>query len=198
MKAIFALIVLALSPAAYSQMVLQADAAKLQPQIGRDQAGFNSCGIRAVVLTHRGKTVDTYDFSLMLFSKMYTGMLKAGKYQTSMKDFLAGKTDGPAYIPAPNKIWIAKEAEGAPLISKKIIPSETKGFTLASTDFVKTLDVMTAMAAGERMQFAVRYKTEPYDVVLAFSAGLPEQEMTPLLTCTRSLIERMRQEIEAE
>lgn len=63
-----------------AQAVLESEATVIQPQIGRDAEGFNACGVRALVLVDRGKTVDTYDFSLMVRANMYSGLLKTGKY----------------------------------------------------------------------------------------------------------------------
>jgi hypothetical protein len=188
---IFAVALVAASSAS-AQAVLQAEAAIIQPQIGRDAEGFNACGVRAVVLVDRGKVVETYDFSLMVRAGLYFGLLKAGKYQTAKHLYLQGKHEGPAYVPAPVKFWVAKETEGVGVVTTKSTPSDTPAFTLFAADLIKTLDGVLAIAGGERMQFAVRYKAEAYDNVVSFAKGLSEQEMETLLACTRGVIQRMQ------
>jgi hypothetical protein len=49
------------------------------------------------------------------------------------------------------------------------------------------------MIHGERMQFAIRYKNEPVDVVVSFSALMPEHERKPLKACFVGLGEKMKQ-----
>ncbi|WP_305825798.1 hypothetical protein [Massilia brevitalea] len=47
------------------------------------------------------------------------------------------------------------------------------------------------MLASERMQFTTRYKNQPYDTVISFSASLTKEEALPLMACLEGLVGRM-------
>ena len=51
-----------------------------------------------------------------------------------------------------------------------------------------------ALLGGERMQFATRYKNQPYDAVVSFSGLLSAEEPKPLMSCLDGLINRMQEE----
>ena len=176
---------------ANAQMVIQADSAELQPQIGRDEIGFSSCGVRAVVVAKDNKFLDAYDFSLMVRSDVFGGTLKAGKVRTTAPALLKGKNSYELVVPAPINFWMAKESEGKALRPTRIIPAENKGYILGIADAADTFEIIMAMIHGDRLQFAIRYKKEPVDVVVAFSAAMPESERKPLMTCINGVIERL-------
>jgi hypothetical protein len=96
-------------------------------------------------------------------------------------------------MPAPVNSWIALQSAGKALMPEKIIPADTKGYILAGAGLIHTLDIIAAMIHGERMQFAIRYKNEPVDVVVSFSAIMPEHELKPLKACFVGLGEKMKQ-----
>lgn len=54
--------------------------------------------------------------------------------------------------------------------------------------------LVTALLEGERMQFATRYKNQPYDTVVSFSGALSAEEAKPLLACLEGLVGRMQEE----
>lgn len=171
--------------------MIQADSAALQPQVDRDEHGFFSCGVRGVVLTEIKDYLDAYDFSLMVRADMMYGLLKAGKLKASMKAVHDGNYTTNAVVPPPIKFWIAQESEGKAIGLKKVMPADNKGFILEIADFVDTHRLIMAMIHGERMQFAVRYKSQPVDVVVSFAAEMPELERAPLLKCLDGVIERI-------
>lgn len=189
-------IVCLLAIPASAQMVIQADSAALQPHIRRDEAGFGSCGVRAVVVALMGKEVDAYDFSMSVGADNFYGLLKAGKTRVSLENLQRGKRPKDAVTPPPIKFWIAKEVEGKAVMPIKIMPAETKGFILEIADIVPTWDAILAMIHGERMQFAVRYKNEPLDVVVSFAANMSEVERKPLVTCLDAVLERLKNQAE--
>ena len=104
---------------------------------------------------------------------------------------LQGKTSMDPVMPAPLKFWIAKESEGQAVMPQKVIPAETKGYILERADMAETMKAIMATIAGERMQFAVRYESEPADVVVSFSANLAERERGPMMACMNGLIKRI-------
>jgi hypothetical protein len=186
-----ALAVLITAPS-IAQMVIQADSARLQPQIHRDDAGYKSCGVRVIVVAPGERNyTDAYDFSMNVWATLHAGVLKAGKTRATKSEILSGKASMKAITPAPVKFWIAKESEGKALMPLKIIAAETKGYILEGADLVQTMDAIMATITGERMQFAVRYKNEPLDVVVSFAATMPEHESQPLMACFNGIIERM-------
>lgn len=179
---------------AQAQMVVQAYSAQLQPQIGRDAEGYTTCGIRAVVLDMTPTLVDAYDFSINLYLGL-VGMAKAGKAQTSIVRFLNGKKDIKPIRPSPVNFWIANESDGKALTPFKIIASESPGYILAGVDFIQASHKILAIAHGERMQFATRYKNQHIDTVVSFAGKLTEEEFNPLLACLAGLGERMSAEL---
>jgi hypothetical protein len=180
-------------------MVIQADMAKLQPQISRDEGGYKSCGVRVVAIADaEERFVDMYDFSMNVWAAPATALLKAGKSRTTKDKLLQGKTNGETVMPAPVNFWIALESEGKALMAEKILPAETKGYILASADLIQTLDIIAAAIHGERMQFAIRYKNEPVDVVVSFSANMPDYEIKPLKACFVGLGERMKRRVRTD
>ncbi len=93
-------------------------------------------------------------------------------------------------VPPPVKFWIAQESEGKAVNPIKVLPAESKGYILEIADLPDTLRGIFAMANGVRMQFAVRYKNQPVDVVVAFSAQMSEVERAPLMNCLVAVGER--------
>jgi hypothetical protein len=189
----FLFVALQLEPAA-AQMLIQADLALLQPQISRDETGFRSCGVRAVVMSDDTQIVEAYDFSLMVDARHFVGMLKAGKRITTKAQLLKGDRSNKVVMPLPIKFWIAREAEGKAISPQKVVPSETKGFILGIADIAQTYEGIFAIIHGERMQFAVRYKEQLIDVVISFVGEMSEVERNSLLICLNGIVERMRAE----
>lgn len=176
---------------ALAQMVIQADRALLQPQIQRDADGFRSCGVRAVVLDTKGDFVDVYDFSLVVDAKSMAGMMKAGKSVTKTTDMLKGKHVATVVMPGPVNFWIAAETDGKAVESKKFFRSETNGFILATSEMVPTFKAIVDLMAGERMQFAVRYKSQSLDSVISFATEMPEVESKALSACLGGVRDRL-------
>jgi hypothetical protein len=108
---------------------MQAGNVTLQPQIGRDENGFSSCGVRAISMVDLGKSAEMFDFSLVIYRGKYGGLIKAGKYTLSPAD-LQRQTLPSAVMPAPVKFWIATDTDGKPLMAEKISPSDDAGFIL--------------------------------------------------------------------
>lgn len=110
-----------------------------------------------------------------------------GKVQT-------GQFKQKVVLPGPTNFWIAKESEGKALIPIKTLAAELPGYILGLTDFVGTWSAVMALLGGERMQFATRYKNQPYDTVVSFSGLLSAEEAKPLMACLDGLINRMQEE----
>ena len=144
--------------AVVAQSVVQATTVTLQPQIGRDDGGYSTCGVHVIALDVQQAIIDVYDFSINIHADMFSGLAKAGKMQVLPKDMLAGKTPNKAVQPAPVMFWISKESDGSSLRPREIIAAETPGYILASTELVKTYEILLAIINGERMQFSTRYK----------------------------------------
>ncbi|MDX8122841.1 hypothetical protein JAB6_44300 [Janthinobacterium sp. HH104] len=174
-----------------AQVVVQASAVKLQPYIDRDQSGFFSCGVRAIITDSRPGFVDAHDFTLAIRADMAGGLIKAGKSSTSNSSLVKGKPNTNAVLPAPIKFWIAKEAEGKAISPLHIIAAETPGYILEATDLSLTVSAILAITSGERMQFANRYKNETVDTVIAFAATMPENERQSLLICLSDVADRL-------
>lgn len=177
-----------------AQVVVQAASAQLQPQIGRDTNGYTTCGIRAIVLDLKPDVVEAYDFSLNLRLGMTAGAIKAGKLQTPAAKFKRGQFEQKVVLPGPANFWIAKESEGKALIPTKIFAADSPGYILGFADFVGTWSAVVALLGGERMQFATRYKNQPYDTVVSFSGALSSEEAKPLMACLEGLVDRMQEE----
>ena len=195
MKNLFLLCVVStLSLPVKAQVVVQAASAELQPQIGRDANGYTTCGMRAVVLDLKPDLVEAYDFSLNVRLGMTAGTIKAGKLQTPAAKFKRGQFEPKVIVPGPINFWIAKELEGKALTPIKTLAAESPGYILGLTDFVGTWSAVMALLGGERMQFATRYKNQPYDTVVSFSGLLSAEEAKPLMACLDGLINRMQEE----
>jgi hypothetical protein len=183
--------------AAFAQTVTEAATASLQAQIGRDDTGFNNCGVRAVVMDGDAKLVEAYDFSIHIRSSMSYGLLKAGKMSGSMSK-IKGPEDLKMVLPAPIMFWVAEEKSPESLRMLKIIPADTKGFILGSGDLLKSYQAIIAIATGQRMQFATRYANQSVERVMAFSAKLSDQEREALSACLDNVIARMRSQAKGE
>jgi hypothetical protein len=177
-------------------MLIETTIAGLQPQIGRDESGFKTCGIRAVVIAEHSGYVHTYDFSINIYHNTYVGLLKSGKSRTTKKESLAKKTIGATYLPAPTGFWISKEREGKPLVMQKLVAAETKGFVLGHGDFEQSFDMIYNLIGGEKIHFVMQYPTEKTEAVISFDAVLTEPQSESLVSCFQGLLERMRAEAE--
>jgi hypothetical protein len=150
--------------------------------------------MRAVVLDLKPNVVEAYDFSLNLRLGMTAGTIKAGKLETPAAKFKRGQFEQKVVLPGPTNFWIAKESEGKALLPAKTFAADSPGYILGLTDFIRTWSTVVALLEGERMQFAARYKNQPYDTVVSFSGSLPAEEAKPLIACLEGLINRMQEE----
>ncbi len=173
-----------------AQSITSADSVALQPQIGRDASGYNTCGIRAVVLMSNPKYIHTYDFSIQIWANIPYGLLKAGKSSTPMKDMLSSKPKISTVMPAPINFWISQESTSKPVFALTKMPAETKGYLLETADLFLSLDAIESIVNGQRMHFAVRYKSESIDKVISFSSKLSEDEIKPLMICITEVLQR--------
>lgn len=178
----------------FSQVLIQADRATLQPQIKRDDRGFESCGVRAVVLSKVGKNYEAIDFSLMVGHNFSYGIMKAGKVLVTPQDLLAGDGAGKTVMPRPTYFWISQESEGKALKGIKTSRAENEGFTLQIADLTETLKTIFAIVEGRRMQIAVRYPSQRVEAVIGFSSQFSEDEKRPFLACIHGLAERIENE----
>jgi hypothetical protein len=88
------LIAVAFSSPASSQMVIQADMAKLQPRISRDEGGYKACGVRVVVIADgEERFVDMYDFSMNVWVAPTIALMKGGKSRTTKDKLQQGNTN---------------------------------------------------------------------------------------------------------
>ncbi len=79
-------------------MLVQADAASLQPQIDRDENGFLSCGLRSVVITGTSEWMEVNDFSVTVHGERIGGVIKAGKRRARTAKVLSGNLTLPHEI----------------------------------------------------------------------------------------------------
>ena len=179
-----------------SQMIVQANKVTLQPQVGRDAHGYDTCGIRAVVIAERPDGFDGYDFSINVYNGAMEGMMKAGKTTVSTAEILKGHAVPQAVKPGPVNFWVAEEAESKPLSLLKKGKADNPAYIIGTSELGATLKAIMAVAKGERMQFVVRYKSQPLDTVVAFNSALKEEEMKPLMACFSGLIKRMESDLE--
>lgn len=186
------MVLCAVSSYASAQMVIQADSAHLQPLVGRDENGFASCGVRGVVVVSNAKYWDAYDFSAMVRFDLPFGTLKAGKARTPAQEAQKGNFKMKPVVPPPVTFWFAKESEGKPVTPIKTMAAESKGYILELANGGDTLRGIMSMIHGERMQFAIRYKIEPVDAVIAFSAKMSDHERTSLMRCIEDVVDRMK------
>lgn len=178
---------------AYGQNVIEADTAKLVPQITRDASGFSKCGLRSMVMVSAGDVVDIYDFSMSLSSDYVAATTKAGKSVESRTSVMSGKpSKNSVVIPGPKSFWFARELQGKPVTMLKILPADTPGFILGVADMNATFDVIMAAVKGERVHFAIRYASEPIERVVAFSAPLTDNEKMLMGTCLSELVARLQ------
>lgn len=182
---------------ASAQIVIEATSATLQAQIGRDENGFSSCGIRALVLDADTKDVDAYDFSIVIRPTMYFGLMKAGKSHANLKK-LKDAGDMKGVTPAPIMFWIAEEQSPNSVRMDKIIQAENKGFILGSADLAKSYEAVIAIAAGKRMQFVTRYANQKLDRVIGFSGKLSDKEVAPLASCLQKVMAKIGKQAEEE
>lgn len=195
MRGFIFLLVAVLSCNAMAGVVIQADMAMLQPVVDRDEKGFQACGVRGLVGVSTPETTDFHDFSLMIRHNFHYGTLKAGKVRASTKAMLNGSASRETVLPAPVKFWIAVESKSKAVNPIKIMPAEDKGYILEVADLVGTYEAILEMIHGERMQFALRYKNQPSEQVVSFSATMPEVELSPLMKCLKEVIERAEKEL---
>ena len=191
-KLLLVLLLTVFSTSAMAGVLIQASSAILQPQIERNEKGFFACGVRGVVLDVTGNQLRTYDFSLSIRVDFLAGLLKAGSFLTPIKSMNINSTK--TAIPAPVKFWIAKEKVGKPITLSNIMPADNAGFIIGSADLVDTLEGITALIYGERMQFAIRYKAETIERVISFSAEMPKIELEPLTICIQDVMRQMVKE----
>ena len=184
------------SAQSFAQTVIKAELAELQPQIRRDDQGFLSCGIRAIVVTDRGDIFESYDFSIMAGADILFGTLKAGKHRYKKNAAPTQTKKFTAVIPAPIKFWIAEETSGKALNPRKIMPAESNGYVLEIADFVETVKIIHDIIEGKKMQFAIRYKDEPGDIIVSFSSALPKEEAKPIVACFNGVLQRIDESIE--
>lgn len=171
-----------------AQMVVNALEAKTQAQVARDEKGFKSCGVRAIVLINDGGKGKLYDFSVYAYPDVLGGMVKAGAYFPDKKTSVIR--------PAPVDFWVVEATEAQRLHPKKITPAETDGFILGMTDYGPALETIFAMAHGRRMQFAVRYKNEPLDRTVSFQSKLEPTDLEAFVACAKGLESRLEVAIE--
>ena len=193
-KLLLVLLLTVFSTSAMAGMVLQATSATLQPQIERNEKGFLMCGVRGMVSDVTGNQLRLYDFSLHIRVDALFGMLKAGSHLTPIKSINKDSSSLTTAIPAPVKFWIAKEKVGKPITLSNIMPADNAGFIIGSADLVDTLEGITALIYGERMQFAIRYKAETIERVISFSAEMPKIELEPLTICIQDVMRQMVKE----
>lgn len=184
---------LGLAASAAAQHVINADSSKLQATIRRDDAGFSDCGIRGVVQVVMPKESEVYDFSLNLTADSVLGLIKAGKYLVPGNSRNGWDIEKRKLMPsAPVAYWFAQQAADLRLKPFKYAKAEDAGFTLGLAEFSPTAEVISAMLAGEKVQFALRYPGDKVDRVISFSPVLDKADAETFLACSAGIERRMR------
>ncbi len=178
---------------AMAQSVVNADVATLQPQIARDAKGFTSCGMRALVLVGGIDKGHTYDFSIVAYAQMFSGLIKAGKYiNASLQP--NSRTAVKAMLPGPVNFWFAAADQGIPLAPTKILPAESAGFILGGVEIVPAVTAILDMVNGKQVQFALRYRDQRVDQVISFASKPSQTDFDAILACFTGLQTRMKVE----
>lgn len=150
-----------------------------------------------VVQVQQQRYAEVYDFSINLNAEMYRGLLKAGRYtvpgsEAKGWDILKKKVA----VPGPLYYWFAAQTEGVPLKPEKYSPGHDDGFILSVADFSKTAELIYAINAGERMQFALKYKGDKLDRVVAFKPDLAADDRQAIKACLLGMSERIEAELQ--
>jgi len=200
MKHIFisAALVALITPPAEAQTVVQAKASSLTPQISRDSGGFSQCGAHLVVLDDVPNGMDAYDFSINVYAKPFMGAIKAGKLHVTKEEMKKPSYSGTTVLPAPIKFWIAKESDEKQLAPEKYIPADSPGYVMAGANGFMSFSTLINIISGERMQVAVRYKSEPLDRVLSFAATPSKDEVAALMACVSGVYKRLKAEVKSD
>lgn len=188
-----ALAALNVGPAA-AQTVTQAKMSRLTPQISRDETGFSQCGVHMVVLGDAPEGMDAYDFSINVYAKPFMGAVKAGKMHVTAGEMKRSSYSGKTVLPAPVKFWIAKESEDQQLMPEEYFPADSPGYVIARAHAFMSFSTLINIIAGERMQVAIRYKSEPLDRAFSFSATPSKEEATALMACVQGIYKRLENE----
>lgn len=174
-----------------AQTVIEASNVTLQALVSRSPTGFDSCGIRAVVITADSKFFEAYDFSIAVRPDMYYGMMKGGKRRLAITGSNPGANIPAAETPGPTKFWIAQELRGKPLSSFNVTKSNDVGFSLMLGDLVESYRIIYQIMAGERMQFALRYAAEKLDTVVSFSGKLAPEQISSVQACMNEVTSQL-------
>jgi hypothetical protein len=182
-----------------AQNITNADEATAQATVRRDEEGFASCGVRAIVQVIQPKEIEAFDFSLTVDAVTLRGLLKAGKYSIPW----TGKA-GWAFekkrtvLPAPVDFWIADQAADLPAKKIQSMKSDNEGFLLELAEFLPTQNALAAIAEGRRVQFAVRYPSERFDRVISFKVAMKEEDINAMTDCYNGMQRRMQRLIDAK
>ena len=182
----------ALATATSAQSVFEATSVTLQAQIGRSETGFDSCGVRGIVVTPDENFLEAYDFSISVRPDMFYGMLKGGKRRVPVSTTYQADKLPPAIIPSPVKFWIARELRGRPLLGHTVSPSSDAGFSLMLGDIVESYKIINEIITGERMQFALRYANEKSDLVVSFSGKLTPEQTSAVQACMVDVLDQLK------
>lgn len=181
---------------AHGQTVTSADRAEVQVVVGRDEAGFSSCGVRAMPMMLSAGAAEVYDFSIVIYRKSFLPLIKAGRYELNNKDSQRKPTHK-VVMPAPVKFWVASATEGVPLMATKLMLAETPGFILGYGDLALSWESILSIANGNLTHVVIRAKKDSYDHVVAFSAKMQPPDLDSLNACLDSLLSKARQDANA-
>lgn len=176
-----------------AQTVISADTASGQPTINRDADGFKSCGVRVVTgALSKDVSSEIYDFSLNVWEDA-TVLFKAGSYVVPFSQTTGWNVKNMrTKLPGPESFWIAKRDEAATLKPAKYVKSDDPGFLIGAPDSQGGIRMIWAIANGDPMQVALKYKSDHHERVVAFSLSMTEDEKAAILSCFDGLMARMK------
>jgi len=185
--------------ASHAQNVINADNGSAQATVRRDDAGFQSCGVRAIVQVLQPKYIETYDFSLNLDGAIIKGLLKVGQYQVpgnARQGWEFGKRK--TVMPAPKGFWFAEATSDLPLKPEKSVKAEDAGFALGIADFGQTSDTVMAIVEGKPVQFSLRYPDDKFDRIISFKVEMKDEDKQTFFNCMAGLQRRIERTLGQE
>lgn len=179
---------------AHAQTVIRVDHTDLALIVSNDEDGFRSCGVRAMVLAGEGKHGWIYEFTVGVYPDLLEGLSIAVKYNPMD---VVSRSKLTAVRPGPTAFWIAAPDRGTRVTLGKLIPDKP-GFIAGSTELMPSLEMVTNIATGKQIQFALRYKNEQADRIVSFAKTMSDADLRTLLACTKGIEGRMMKALDAQ
>lgn len=177
---------------AFAQVVIEATTSGIQADVRRDNAGFISCGFRAIVIDVTQQITETHDFSIAVNAEPLGGLVKAGKLRIKTADIGKNPTSRSVVTPEPVNFWIAKTSEGKRVMPAKLFKADNQGFVLGVVEAPDALEIVLAVLEGVPIQFATRYKDQQMDAIVGFTPEVDKPTFAALSSCLAGFMDRVQ------